>query len=80
MATNGATGDGSDPANTIKISVKFNGRSIPVNLSVESTVKDLKSALQPLTDVLPRGQKLIAKGNHPCLPNTHHLQHTKKKT
>lgn len=62
MATNGATGDQSDPANTIKISVKFNGRSIPVNLSVESTVKDLKSLLQPLTDVLPRGQKLIAKG------------------
>ncbi|KAL4572597.1 hypothetical protein LXL04_019377 [Taraxacum kok-saghyz] len=62
MATNGATGDGSDPANTIKVSVKFNGRSIPVSLSVESTVKDLKSLLQPLTDVLPRGQKLIAKG------------------
>ncbi|XP_076945810.1 LRR repeats and ubiquitin-like domain-containing protein At2g30105 [Bidens hawaiensis] len=46
----------------IQISVKFNGRSIPFNLSPDSTVKDLKSLLQPLTNLLPRGQKLIAKG------------------
>ncbi|PWA60083.1 ubiquitin-related domain, Leucine-rich repeat domain, L domain-like protein [Artemisia annua] len=46
----------------IKVSVKFNGRSIPIDISPESTVKDLKLLLQPLTDVLPRGQKLIAKG------------------
>ncbi|KAI3676198.1 hypothetical protein L1987_85799 [Smallanthus sonchifolius] len=51
-----------DSENMVKVSVKFNGRSIPLSLSVESTVKDLKSLLQPLTDVLPRGQKLIAKG------------------
>ncbi|KAJ9556817.1 hypothetical protein OSB04_011431 [Centaurea solstitialis] len=58
MATNG-----SDPTNNnVKIIVKFNGRSIPLNLSIDSTVKDLKSLLQPLTDVLPRGQKLISKG------------------
>ncbi|KAK1438519.1 hypothetical protein QVD17_04328 [Tagetes erecta] len=56
METTGAS------ENTIKISVKFNGHSIPLSLPVESTVKDLKSLLQPLTDVLPRGQKLIAKG------------------
>ncbi|KVI11277.1 Leucine-rich repeat-containing protein, partial [Cynara cardunculus var. scolymus] len=62
MATNGATADRSDPINNVKISVKFNGRSIPINLSVDSTVKDLKYLLQPLTDVLPRGQKLISKG------------------
>ncbi|KAK9054848.1 hypothetical protein SSX86_025928 [Deinandra increscens subsp. villosa] len=63
METKGAaTGDRIDSENMIKISVKFNGRSIPLNLSPESTVKDLKSLLQPLTDVLPRGQKLIAKG------------------
>nr|XP_043622772.1 LRR repeats and ubiquitin-like domain-containing protein At2g30105 [Erigeron canadensis] len=47
---------------SIKISVKFNGRSIPVDISPDSTVKQLKSLLQPLTDVLPRGQKLITKG------------------
>ncbi|KAI3810728.1 hypothetical protein L1987_20350 [Smallanthus sonchifolius] len=51
-----------DSENMVKVSVKFNGRSIPLSLSVESTFKDLKSLLQPLTDVLPRGQKLIAKG------------------
>ncbi|KAI3770809.1 hypothetical protein L6452_01953 [Arctium lappa] len=62
MATKGATVDRSDPTDNVKISVKFNGRSIPVNLSIDSTVKDLKSLLQPLTDVLPRGQKLISKG------------------
>ncbi|XP_071721842.1 LRR repeats and ubiquitin-like domain-containing protein At2g30105 [Rutidosis leptorrhynchoides] len=57
MATNSDSGE-----NIMKLSVKFNGRSIPLNVSVDSTVKDLKSLLQPLTDVLPRGQKLIAKG------------------
>ncbi|KAL8237338.1 hypothetical protein R6Q59_018427 [Mikania micrantha] len=62
METKGDTDDRIDLENLIKISVKFNGRSIPLNLSLDSTVKDLKSLLQPLTDVLPRGQKLIAKG------------------
>lgn len=47
----------------IKITVKFSGRSVPINLSVDSTIKDLKSLLQPLTNVLPRGQKLISRGN-----------------
>ncbi|KAI3856832.1 hypothetical protein MKX03_014150 [Papaver bracteatum] len=46
----------------LNIQVKFSGRSIPVSLSIESTIKDLKSLLQPLTNVLPRGQKLIFKG------------------
>lgn len=46
----------------IKVSVKFSGRSIPVTLPIESTINDLKSILQPLTNVLPRGQKLIFKG------------------
>ncbi|KAI3986846.1 hypothetical protein MKX01_014547 [Papaver californicum] len=46
----------------VNIQVKFSGRSIPVSLSIESTVKDLKSLLQSLTNVLPRGQKLIFKG------------------
>ncbi|KAI3870627.1 hypothetical protein MKW92_023582 [Papaver armeniacum] len=46
----------------LNIQVKFSGRSIPVSLSTESTIKDLKSLLQPLTNVLPRGQKLIFKG------------------
>ncbi|KAK4764506.1 hypothetical protein SAY87_013944 [Trapa incisa] len=46
----------------ISFTVKFSGRSIPISTSAESTVEDLKSLLQPLTNVLPRGQKLIFKG------------------
>ncbi|XP_038900566.1 LRR repeats and ubiquitin-like domain-containing protein At2g30105 [Benincasa hispida] len=47
---------------SISINVKFTGKSIPITLPSDSTVKDLKSLLQPLTNVLPRGQKLIFKG------------------
>uniref|UniRef100_A0A2P2KB91 LRR repeats and ubiquitin-like domain-containing protein At2g30105 n=2 Tax=Rhizophora mucronata TaxID=61149 RepID=A0A2P2KB91_RHIMU len=47
---------------SINITVKFSGRSIPITASMDSTVKDLKTLLQPLTNVLPRGQKLIFKG------------------
>lgn len=46
----------------ICIHVKFSGRTITLSVSSESTVRDLKSLLQPLTNVLPRGQKLIFKG------------------
>lgn len=46
----------------INVNIKFGGRTIPVSLSSDSTVRDLKSLLQPLTNVLPRGQKLIFKG------------------
>ncbi|KAG5515069.1 hypothetical protein RHGRI_036193 [Rhododendron griersonianum] len=46
----------------ITVNIKFGGRSIPVSLSSDSTVRHLKSLLQPLTNVLPRGQKLIFKG------------------
>ncbi|KAK4351603.1 hypothetical protein RND71_030916 [Anisodus tanguticus] len=52
----------SDNRSTIKVNVKFSGRSIQVEISDESTVKHLKSLLQPLTNVLSRGQKLIFKG------------------
>uniref|UniRef100_A0A3Q7GQS4 Ubiquitin-like domain-containing protein n=1 Tax=Solanum lycopersicum TaxID=4081 RepID=A0A3Q7GQS4_SOLLC len=53
----------SDAGNrTITVNVRFSGRSIPVEISDESTVKHLKSLLQPLTNVLSRGQKLIFKG------------------
>ncbi|CAN4102189.1 unnamed protein product [Withania somnifera] len=51
-----------DKGSTITVNVKFIGRSIPVEISDESTVKHLKSLLQPLTNVLSRGQKLIFKG------------------
>ncbi|KAM7527641.1 hypothetical protein LguiB_031051 [Lonicera macranthoides] len=47
---------------TIAVNVKFSGRTIPITLSPDSTIKHLKSLLQPLTNVLPRGQKLIFKG------------------
>lgn len=54
---------GEDSGGNISLSVKFSGRTIPItNLSPDSTIKDLKSLLQPLTNVLPRGQKLICKG------------------
>ncbi|XP_047169687.1 LRR repeats and ubiquitin-like domain-containing protein At2g30105 isoform X1 [Vigna umbellata] len=49
-------------ATTITVNVKFNGVNIPVSISPNSTVKDLKSLLLPSTNVLPRGQKLIFKG------------------
>ncbi|KAL0740811.1 hypothetical protein Bca4012_082324 [Brassica carinata] len=47
---------------TIKLTIKFGGRSIPLSVSPDATIKDLKSLLQPITNVLPRGQKLIFKG------------------
>ncbi|WVY95228.1 hypothetical protein V8G54_034316 [Vigna mungo] len=49
-------------ATTITVNVKFNGVNIPVSISPNSTIKDLKSLLLPSTNVLPRGQKLIFKG------------------
>lgn len=50
-------------ASKLKLSVKFGGRSIPVEIAAASTIKDLKLLLQALTNVLPRGQKLIFKGS-----------------
>ncbi|KAF7816146.1 LRR repeats and ubiquitin-like domain-containing protein [Senna tora] len=47
---------------TITVNVKFSGRSIPITISPDSTITDLKSLLLPATNVLPRGQKLIFKG------------------
>ncbi|KAK4363713.1 hypothetical protein RND71_018954 [Anisodus tanguticus] len=52
-----------DNGTTITVNLKFNGRSVPVEISNESTAKHLKSLLQPLTNVLSRGQKLIFKGS-----------------
>ncbi|XP_010414314.1 PREDICTED: LRR repeats and ubiquitin-like domain-containing protein At2g30105 [Camelina sativa] len=51
-----------EAGSTIKLTVKFGGKSIPLSVSPDCTVKDLKSLLQPITNVLPRGQKLIFKG------------------
>ncbi|CAN6559321.1 unnamed protein product [Malus baccata var. baccata] len=62
MASSATGGDDSGGA-TVSLTVKFSGRTIPItNLSVDSTIEDLKALLQPLTNVLPRGQKLICKG------------------
>ncbi|KAI4373377.1 hypothetical protein MLD38_011508 [Melastoma candidum] len=60
MAASSGGGVGSE--DEISLSVKFGRRSIPLTMSRSSTVRELKSLLQPLTDVLPRGQKLIFKG------------------
>lgn len=62
METVDSPGDSTGRMNLITITVKFSGRSVPITISLDSTVKDLKSLLQPLTNVLPRGQKLISKG------------------
>ncbi|KAL6967718.1 hypothetical protein U1Q18_033527 [Sarracenia purpurea var. burkii] len=53
---------GETGGDVITVNIKFAGRSIPLSLSSDDTVRDLKSLLQPLTNVLPRGQKLIFKG------------------
>ncbi|XP_019430521.1 PREDICTED: LRR repeats and ubiquitin-like domain-containing protein At2g30105 [Lupinus angustifolius] len=63
----GSTLDGtSEPNNsnatTITVTVKFGGTTIPISISPNSTIKELKSLLLPATNVLPRGQKLIFKG------------------
>ncbi|XP_019167545.1 PREDICTED: LRR repeats and ubiquitin-like domain-containing protein At2g30105 isoform X2 [Ipomoea nil] len=57
-------GRGSNPQkpSAIIVNVKFAGRNIPVEVSADATVNELKSLLQPLTNVLPRGQKIISKG------------------
>lgn len=54
---------GKGESKDITISIKFSGRSIPLTLSPDSTITHLKSLLQPLTNVLTRGQKLIFKGS-----------------
>ncbi|XP_058755564.1 LRR repeats and ubiquitin-like domain-containing protein At2g30105 [Vicia villosa] len=58
--------DGTSRSNSnstpITISVKFSGSTIPISISPQSTIKELKSLLLPATNVLPRGQKLIFKG------------------
>lgn len=46
----------------VKLQIKFGGQTIPVTISHDSTISDLKSLLQSSTNVLPRGQKLIHKG------------------
>lgn len=47
---------------TITVQVKFAGRTIPVELPTSASTAELKLLLQPLTNVLPRGQRLICKG------------------
>ncbi|XP_074587614.1 plant intracellular Ras-group-related LRR protein 8-like [Curcuma longa] len=49
-------------SSTMTVHVKFTGRTLPVSLPEDATVDELKSLLQPLTNVLPRGQTLIFKG------------------
>ncbi|CAH9129263.1 unnamed protein product [Cuscuta epithymum] len=52
---------GSEPT-TITVNVKFKESLIPLNISADSTVKELKSLIQPRTNVLPGDQNLISKG------------------
>lgn len=63
MEGSGGGGASAEESPMLRFTVKFGGRSIPVCISSETgTVKDVKHVLQPLTNVLPRGQKLIFKG------------------
>ncbi|CAL9751840.1 unnamed protein product [Musa acuminata subsp. burmannicoides] len=57
----GAKDAGGDRS-VITVQVKFSGRTLPVSLPMDATVADLKSLLQPVTNVLTRGQTLICKG------------------
>ncbi|XP_062205484.1 plant intracellular Ras-group-related LRR protein 8 [Phragmites australis] len=47
---------------TITVQVKFAGRTIPVEVPAAASTAELKRLLQPLTNVLPRGQRLVCKG------------------
>ncbi|XP_039827948.1 plant intracellular Ras-group-related LRR protein 8-like isoform X1 [Panicum virgatum] len=47
---------------TITVQVKFARRTIPVEVPAAATTAELKRLLQPLTNVLPRGQRLVCKG------------------
>nr|CAB3494540.1 unnamed protein product [Digitaria exilis] len=49
----------------ITVQVKFAGRTIPLEVPSAATTAELKRLLQPLTNVLPRGQKLVCKGTDP---------------
>ncbi|PKA56190.1 LRR repeats and ubiquitin-like domain-containing protein [Apostasia shenzhenica] len=46
----------------ITIHVKFGGQTFTLSLSPDCNCSELKALLQPLTNVLPRGQRLIFKG------------------
>ncbi|GAV66572.1 ubiquitin domain-containing protein/LRR_4 domain-containing protein/LRR_8 domain-containing protein [Cephalotus follicularis] len=62
---NDGGGDVSNPmseTDNINFTVKFSGRLMPIAISIETKIKDLKFHLLSLTNVLPRGQKLIFKG------------------
>ena len=82
MENSGTSGGVNDAktATTITLNIKFSGRSIPVSVSPNSTVKDLKSLLQPLTNVLTRGQKLIFKGLFPLYKSRNPRYFLKKQT
>ncbi|XP_057548888.1 plant intracellular Ras-group-related LRR protein 8 isoform X1 [Amaranthus tricolor] len=47
----------------VKLQIKFGGQTIPLSMNLNSTIADLKLLLKSSTNVLPRGQKLIHKGN-----------------
>ena len=53
---------------TITVQVKFARRTIPVEVPAAATTAELKRLLQPLTNVLPRGQRLVCKGTDPAIP------------
>ncbi|XP_047320933.1 LRR repeats and ubiquitin-like domain-containing protein At2g30105 [Impatiens glandulifera] len=58
----GADGDVNTAGTLIIVNIKFSGRSISLDISLDSFVRDLKFHLQPLTNVLPQNQKLIFQG------------------
>ena len=59
---------------TITVQVKFARRTIPVEVPAAATTAELKRLLQPLTNVLPRGQRLVCKGTDPQTLTTYLLR------
>ena len=53
----------SDGAPTISLQVSFKGKTIPVEVSADSTVLTIKQALKTSTSIPPSHQKLLSKGH-----------------
>jgi hypothetical protein len=60
--------EGGTASNAITVTVKHGDKTLPITLPSTALVKDLMQQVKQLTNVLPRGQKLIYKGK--CVTNS----------
>ena len=51
-----------EPGPQITLQVSFQGKTIPIEIPVESTILDVKQALETSTSIPPSHQKLLSKG------------------